>query len=245
MVRPANGQPGIKMVEMKAVEPRFPLYGTLTLESGRYSHELLRGGGVLVRPELLAQLKLKVGDRIFIGTKPFEIRGVIKEEPGRSVGAFSIGPRILIDYADIPSTGLLSFGSRVSRQILLMMTRARHGAGGVEPARGIRQRVRPRPRLLVERRSHGAEPGARRELSQPGRAGRADPRRHRRLERHPRLHPAEGAEHRHPEVRRQHHGQHPGDLHDAGRGPGSGRQRPRRRARRRRDCRCCRRSSAT
>jgi len=108
---------------MKAVEPRFPLYGTLTLESGRYSHELLRGGGVLVRPELLAQLKLKVGDRIFIGTKPFEIRGVIKEEPGRNVGTFSIGPRILIDYADVPSTGLLGFGSRASRQILLLMTR--------------------------------------------------------------------------------------------------------------------------
>ena len=123
MVRPADGRPGIKMVELKAVEQRFPLYGTLTLESdGPYSHELLRGGGALVRPELLAQLQLKVGDRLSIGTRPFEIRGVIKEEPGRSVGAFSIGPRVLIDYADVESTGLLSFGSRVSRSLLLLMT---------------------------------------------------------------------------------------------------------------------------
>jgi putative ABC transport system permease protein len=122
MVRPANGQPGIKMVELKAVEPGFPLYGTLTLESGRYSHDLLRGGGVLVRPELLAQLKLKVGDRMFIGTRAFEIRGVIEEEPGRNVGAFSIGPRVLIDYADLQSTGLLAFGARVQRLMLLLMT---------------------------------------------------------------------------------------------------------------------------
>ena len=122
MVRPADGRPGIKMVELKAVEPRYPLYGTLTLESGRYSHDLLRNGGVLVRPELLAQFNVKPGDHIFIGSRPFEIRGVIKEEPGRSVGAFSIGPRILIDYADLESTGLLSFGSRVSRQMLLLMT---------------------------------------------------------------------------------------------------------------------------
>jgi putative ABC transport system permease protein len=122
MVRPATGQPGIKMVELKAVEPRFPLYGTLTLESGSYSHQLLRGGGALVRPELLAQLKLKVGDRIVIGTKAFEIRGVIKEEPGRNIGAFSIGPRVLIDYADLESTGLLSFGSRATRQLLLLLT---------------------------------------------------------------------------------------------------------------------------
>src|SRR5687767_6918309 len=122
MVRPADGRPGIKMVELKAVESRFPLYGTLTLESGRYSHDLLRGGGVLVRPELLAQFKLNVGDRIFIGGRAFEIRGVIKEEPGRNVGAFSIGPRVLIDYADLDSTGLLSFGSRSSRQMLLLLT---------------------------------------------------------------------------------------------------------------------------
>src|SRR5687767_12248641 len=110
MVRPSDGRPGIKMVELKAVEPRYPLYGTLTLESGRYSHDLLRNGGVLVRPELLAQFNVKPGDRIFIGSRPFEIRGVIKEEPGRSVGAFSIGPRVLIDYADLESTGLLAFG---------------------------------------------------------------------------------------------------------------------------------------
>ena len=124
MVRPVSGPTGIKMVELKAVEPRFPLYGTLTLDSGAYSHQLLRGGGALVRPELLAQLKLKVGDHIYIGSKPFEIRGVIKDEPGRSVGAFSIGPRVLIDYADVPATGLLSFGSRVSRQMALLLTRA-------------------------------------------------------------------------------------------------------------------------
>jgi putative ABC transport system permease protein len=123
MVRPVSGQSAIKMVELKAVEPKYPLYGTLTLESGTYSHQLLRNAGALVRPELLAQLKLKVGDRILIGSRPFEIRGVIKEEPGRSVGAFSIGPRVLIDYADVPATGLLGFGGRVSRQLLLLMPR--------------------------------------------------------------------------------------------------------------------------
>jgi putative ABC transport system permease protein len=122
MVRPADGRAVTKMVELKGVEPGFPLYGTLTLESGVYTHALLSGGGALVRPELLAQLNLHVGDRIFIGTRPFEIRGVIKEEPGRSVGTFSIGPRVLIDHADVESTGLLSFGSRASRRMLLLMT---------------------------------------------------------------------------------------------------------------------------
>src|SRR4029077_131160 len=43
----------------------------------------------------------------------------IKNEPGRRVGNFSLGPRVLIDFADLPATGLLSFGSR-SRHVLLV-----------------------------------------------------------------------------------------------------------------------------
>src|SRR5205085_593720 len=98
----------------------FPFYGQLTLQDGRpYSHDLLKDKGALVRPELLAQLGLRIGDRITIGKAQFTIRGVISNEPGRSLSAFSLGPRVLIDYRDLPETGLLAFGSRVMRQVLL------------------------------------------------------------------------------------------------------------------------------
>jgi putative ABC transport system permease protein len=107
------------MVELRAVQASFPLYGTLTLQQGRYSHDLLRNHGVLVRPELLTQLNLNVGDALQIGTQTFTIRGVIDREPGRNVGAFSLGSRVLIDYADLASTGLLGFGSRANRQLQL------------------------------------------------------------------------------------------------------------------------------
>jgi len=119
MVRPADGRPAARMVELRAVQAAFPFYGTLTLREGSYSHDRLTGRGALVRPELLAQLDLRVGDRILIGTQPFEIRGVIASEPGRSLGAFSLGPRVLVDYADLEATGLLSFGSRATYQLLL------------------------------------------------------------------------------------------------------------------------------
>jgi putative ABC transport system permease protein len=119
MVRPADGRPVARMVELRAVQAAFPFYGTLTLREGAYSHQLLTGRGALVRPELLAQLDLRVGDRILIGAQPFEIRGVIASEPGRSLGAFSLGPRVLVDLADLQGTGLLSFGSRANYQLLL------------------------------------------------------------------------------------------------------------------------------
>ena len=119
MVRPAAGE-GTRMVELRAVQREFPMYGVLRLQGARpYSHDLLRGRGALVRPELLAQFGSRVGDKILVGNAAFEVRGVISSEPGRRIGAFSLGPRVLIDHADLPATGLLSFGSRANYQILL------------------------------------------------------------------------------------------------------------------------------
>lgn len=121
MARPLDESSGIsKVVELRAVQEAFPFYGRLTLQDGRpYTHELLRDNGALVRPELLAQFGLAVGDEIAIGKARFTIRGVIALEPGRSLSAFSLGPRVFIDYDDLDETGLLAFGSRVSRQMLL------------------------------------------------------------------------------------------------------------------------------
>ena len=124
MARPAEEEPGkppiAKVVELRAVQAGFPFYGQLTLQDGGpYSHDLLKDKGALVRPELLAQLGLKIGDRITVGKAQFVIRGIISNEPGRSLSAFSLGPRVLIDFHDLPDTGLLAFGSRVMRQVLL------------------------------------------------------------------------------------------------------------------------------
>jgi putative ABC transport system permease protein len=140
MVRPDDGRAVARMVELRAVQAAFPFYGTLTLRDGAYSHDRLAGGGALVRPELLAQLNLRVGDRILIGTRPFEIRGVIDNEPGRSLGAFSLGPRVLVDLADLQATGLLSFGSRANYQLLLRAPEATVRELGASLTDGLRNK---------------------------------------------------------------------------------------------------------
>jgi putative ABC transport system permease protein len=123
MVRPADpGRPVAKLAEVRGVQAGFPLYGTVELQDGRrYSHALLAGHGALVRPELLVQLESRVGDDILIDASRFTIRGVLVSEPGRRVAGFSFGPRILVDAADLEETGLLGFGSRVSRDIQLKL----------------------------------------------------------------------------------------------------------------------------
>ncbi len=121
MVRPADRADGrARMVELRAVEEGFPYYGRMKLADDlQYRHALLKNFGALVRPELLAQLNLAVGQGITIGSQRFEIRGVLEAEPGRRLGAFSIGPRVFVDLADLEKTGLMGFGSRTAMQRLL------------------------------------------------------------------------------------------------------------------------------
>jgi putative ABC transport system permease protein len=121
MVRPGSGGRAMaRMVELRGVESAFPYYGTVVLQSGRpYSHALLQNRGVLVRPELLAQLGLRVGDTLILGGGLYTIRDVILVEPGRRLGAFSFGPPMLMDRADLVQSGLLSSFSRGRYDVLL------------------------------------------------------------------------------------------------------------------------------
>ena len=120
MARVADRNQRVKVVEARGVRENFPFYGRFVLESGEpYRHRLLDGSGAIVARELLAQLGVEVGDHIVLGDVEFVIRDVLVSEPGRQLGGFSFGPRILIDYADLERTGLLTYGSRVERQMLL------------------------------------------------------------------------------------------------------------------------------
>ncbi len=127
MVRPADRSKAVaKMAELRAVQPRFPLYGSIELQGGQsYSPALLADHGVLVRPEQLTAIGVAVGDQVVIGQATFTIRGLIVKEPGRGMGEFSLGPRVIIAYDDLAGTGLLGFGSRARRAMLIKMDEAR------------------------------------------------------------------------------------------------------------------------
>ena len=142
MARPADpGNTRVRMVELLGVDEAFPLHGRVTLADGRaYAHALLRGQGALVRPELLTQLDLRVGDQLRLGELAFTIRGVVDNEPGRRVGAFSFGSRVLVDRADLLRAGLLVFGSRARYAVMLRVAEA-----DLEPlVRDLRQSFRQR-----------------------------------------------------------------------------------------------------
>jgi putative ABC transport system permease protein len=121
MARSERQPPAARMVELLAVDASFPLHGTVKMRDGTYSPGLVGGGGALVRPELLAQLRLRVGDALRLGGHAFTIRGVAIEEPGSRAGVFSLGPRVLVSLQDLQASGLLAFGSRARYRLLLQV----------------------------------------------------------------------------------------------------------------------------
>ena len=220
MARPADASKVlVRAVELQGVETAFPLYGRVELDGDqRYAHELLRGQGALVRPELLTQLDVKVGDQIVIGDLPFTIRGVVLSEPGRRLGFFSFGPRVLIDLADLERTGLLAFGSRARRDVDGEGTacRRRSDRAGASTASSRSSSSRPAPSAAP--RTDRTDLRSRGELPQPGRLHHRDPRRDRRVERDARVRAAEAPRDRGAEVPRRVHAAGPGGLRRAGAG---------------------------
>src|SRR5258707_250010 len=62
-IDPANES--LEFIELKGIEPPFPLVGTFTLSSGEpFDFKLLDNKGAVIAKVLLEQLKVKVGDRL-------------------------------------------------------------------------------------------------------------------------------------------------------------------------------------
>jgi putative ABC transport system permease protein len=115
MARSASGE--ATLVEIKAVDAAYPLFGALATDPALPATGLFeqRDGafGAAVDPALLARLNLKIGDRISIGNASIELRAALTNEPDRLAGGIGFGPRVLISDAALRATGLVQPGSLV------------------------------------------------------------------------------------------------------------------------------------
>jgi putative ABC transport system permease protein len=135
-----------KMVELKAVQNQFPFYGEIVLAGGaKYSHDLIKGRGAVVKESLMGALNMKIGDLVRIGDLDFTIRGVLESEPGAGLNAFSFGPRVIVDYDDAIAAGLNKWGSRARYRALF---KARDGAMDAL-VEGLQRDLRKQPHVAV------------------------------------------------------------------------------------------------
>jgi putative ABC transport system permease protein len=131
-----------QIVELKAVESTYPLYGTVKVEPSASLQSLLSlepsrcatapCHGAVVQEALLLRMGLAIGDRINIGSAEFRITGLVRTEPDRMANAFSLGPRVIISAAALKASALVQPGSRVRERELLKLP----SGTPLEPLRG-------------------------------------------------------------------------------------------------------------
>ncbi len=105
------------LVELKAVDETYPLYGAVALEPAMpLSAALERRGqrwGAAVDQALLDALGLDIGDPLRLGALTVEIRARVAAEPDRALRAFSLGPRVMIARPALEASGLAPPGAQV------------------------------------------------------------------------------------------------------------------------------------
>jgi putative ABC transport system permease protein len=115
-----------RLVDIKAIDRGAPFAGQLLLQDRgpvtaadyeRLSDEKL----VWIYPELTAQMNLKVGDPLTIGSSTFTVDGVIAFDPYVASAGMAFAPRVMIGLNHLQATGLITLGSRVFQTYIVSL----------------------------------------------------------------------------------------------------------------------------
>jgi len=111
-----------RLVALKAVSDGYPLRGTLRVASAPDAPDeavqsIPRPGTVWVDAALLVALDLRMGQSLLLGDSRFTIDRVLVVEPDRGAGFMSFAPRVMLNEADLPATGLVQPASRLTYRV--------------------------------------------------------------------------------------------------------------------------------
>ncbi|MEK7844443.1 MAG: ABC transporter permease, partial [Pseudomonadota bacterium] len=125
----SNGENNL-LAEIKAVTEGYPLRGRVYLASRTSKTQtpqseiqvaagIPQPGTIWVDEKLMTRLDLKRGDWVDVGDIQLTVTELIVREPDHSVGFINMGPRVMINAADLPDTGLIQQGSRIAYHLMV------------------------------------------------------------------------------------------------------------------------------
>ena len=118
----------LHLASVKAVEPNYPLRGTLKLTQVPFTTDETEvfaaqggppSGEAWVDARLLPLLNIELGDEIELGEVKLKVTEILAEEPDRGSAFSLLGARVLMNWADIEASGVVQPGSRVDYRLLL------------------------------------------------------------------------------------------------------------------------------
>lgn len=120
----SSAVPVARLAALKAVSPGYPLRGAVRIapaadQPGTPATSIPAPGTVWADPALLDALKVPVGGTVRVGTRSFKVAAVITRELDRGFSFVSFSPRLMMRADELASTGLVTFGSRVTYRLLV------------------------------------------------------------------------------------------------------------------------------
>jgi putative ABC transport system permease protein len=139
------------LVEVKAIDSLYPLYGTTEIAPAQALQAALAARsdgsfGALIEPTLQQRFHLQIGDRLQLGDATLTVTGILNREPDRGAQVFGLGPRLMVQPAALSASGLLQPGSLVYHVYKLRLapgldaTTIRQQMAGAFPSAGWRIR---------------------------------------------------------------------------------------------------------
>ena len=116
------------LASIKAVQNSYPLRGAVKRSAIPFATdpadiEAVKSGpppGELwVDSRLLPLLNIELGDSIDLGDGSFRVSQILVEEPDGAGNFYAFGARILMNWQDLPASGVIQPGSRVSYRLLI------------------------------------------------------------------------------------------------------------------------------
>jgi putative ABC transport system permease protein len=119
-----SAAPVARLAALKAVSPGYPLRGALRIAPAIGQPDapvtsIPAPGTVWLDPALLDALKVPVGGTVRVGARTFKVAAVITRELDRGFSFVSFSPRLMMRADELASTGLVTFGSRVTYRLLV------------------------------------------------------------------------------------------------------------------------------
>ena len=114
----------LRLADIKALGEGFPLRGRFVLIDREGAPEragdAVPASGSLWLSRAGAQaLGATVGDTVNLGTAQFTLSALVTQEPDAALDYFNTAPKVFINLADLPATGLIQEGSRVGYRLVV------------------------------------------------------------------------------------------------------------------------------
>jgi putative ABC transport system permease protein len=156
------------LTDIMSVEQGYPLRGKIIIDDGaehviRNENSAIPARGTLwADPRLMQRLGLQLGDEVGVGDLHLRVAARVVRFVDQSVGFASFAPRVILNAADLPATGLVQEGSRIGYRLMI--------AGDVKQVANLRtwlqsrltvgqkledvRDARPEIRVALERAEH-------------------------------------------------------------------------------------------